>query len=410
MARSGVIETAALHVNHGLSPHAGEWAAQCAALAGRLGVPFEERALQVTRRAGHSLEAEARDARYAALAKMCERRGIRLLLTAHNANDQAETLLLNLVRGTGVAGLAAMDTTRSMGQVLLGRPFLDIFGLEIRHRVAELGLACVSDESNDDLHLTRNALRRRVLPALEQLAPDIVGKLGRSARLAGQAQALLDELGLADLRTANVDANGFDVSILRSLSQVRAANALRTWFRSFRSHAPSVAALEEMLSQLRDSESTARLELVHEGERLHVVRGRLVPVGDRTIAGDASSELRWDGEPALDVPAWGGRLVFEAVSGPGICADWLRSNRLSLRRRQGGERLKLDAHRPSRTLKNLYQEASIPDVERQCLPLLYAGERLVWAAGLGTDIRLVDAVTTPMPLRIALRWEAIRAG
>lgn len=398
------IDICALHVDHGLSENSARWAAHCVSFARRLGIPVEALKVRIERGAAPSLEAQARRARYAALTECCARRGVTVLVTAHNANDQAETLLLNLARGSGIAGLAAMCTDRPLGSVRLVRPFLEAPAAAIRACVEVLGLPCIADESNDDLRLTRNALRHTVMPALAAIAPDILAKLARTASLAAETQRLLDQLGLEDLGGEACDASGFDVARLRALSGERAANALRAWFRNFRAHAPSQTALTEMLAQLRAVPPSTRLDLVHEGEHLRVAAGRLVAAPRAAAACVTVTELRWNGEQTVGVPAWGGRIVFEVVAGPGIATHKLRSNPLTLRPRRGGERLKLDVQRPSRTLKNLYQEARITEPERQRLPLLFMGEQLVWAAGLGADVRILEPGGTS-PQHVALHWE-----
>jgi tRNA(Ile)-lysidine synthase len=398
----------ALHVDHGLSINARHWAQHCREFTEQRGIAIDVEQANVQRRGGASLEAVAREARYASLAAMCQRHRTDILLTAHNATDQAETVLLNLLRGAGVAGLAGMASARAFGDVVLVRPLIEIEAQAIRARLAELELAHIHDESNDNPAITRNAVRHSVIPALTAIVPDAIEKLARSASQARDAQELLDAQGLADLGAGRYDRDGFELAALRQLDALRAANALRAWFRKYRRHVPSSAALAQMLQQLRATSGASRLELVHEGEHFGIASGRfaaLLPVPEAMLGARSDEPLDWRGEPLIESTRWPGRLHFDVTRGPGLPASWLREARLCLRARKGGERLQIELARPSRTLKNLYQEAHVDQRERRHLPLLYADDRLVFAAGLGVDARFIDAVSEMRGERVALRWE-----
>ncbi len=376
----------AFHVNHGISPNAADWQTHCADFANACGVEFAARELDLTESRAASLEAQARAGRYDALADMAREHDVGLLLMGHNADDQAETVLINMLRGAGIAGVAAMSEARGHGAWTVARPLLPFSSASIRAAARSLGITPIEDESNGDPRYTRNALRSLVMPALREIFPDALNKIARTAQLASQSQVVLDEVGLADLGSDST-ADGFKVRRLRELSPERAANALRAWFRRYRPHAPSHAALTEMLAQLRTARVAAHLEIEHEGELFGVENGRFTPRGSAVELPQSPLELNWRGEATLDVPEWHGRLAFREVQAPGIRVELLREGVLTLRMRAGGERLKLDPNRPSRTLKNLYQESGIPERERPRLPLLFANDQLVWAAGLGADIR-----------------------
>ena len=338
----------AIHVHHGLSPNADAWAAFCRRLCKRWGVPLKVYRVSVSRD-GEGLEAAARRARYQAFANA----DADCIALAHNLDDQAETVLMNLLRGAGRRGASGMAReTRFRGKTLL-RPLLDVPRAEIEAYARRHRLAWVEDESNADEALTRNFLRRRVGPLLEKRFPAWKHSLARAARHFSSAEA-----GAGDL--------------LRKFLQTRGLRA------------PSEAKLLEMLKQL--TAGGARTSIDHDGTRLRVYRGKLSAqkIASRSAFTPAFVPLKWDGEPRLALPELGGELRFRRARGKGIDA---RRKPLGVRLRAGGERLQPDAKRPRRTLKNLFQEAGVPPWERDRLPLIVCGDDLVWVPGLGVDVK-----------------------
>jgi tRNA(Ile)-lysidine synthase len=323
----------ALHVHHGLSPHADEWARFCRALCRKWRIPLTVRRVKV-QKGGRGLEAAARAARRAALA----RHPADVIALAHQLDDQAETVLFNLLRGAGLRGAAAMPVLGRLGAKVLWRPLLAVPRREILAHARARGLAWVEDESNRDDALTRNFLRLHVGPLLETRFPRWRESLGRAARHFG----------------------GAEDKARRALREFLGARGLR---------APSEAKLVEMLRQLTGR--GARTAIAHDGATLRVYRGRV------------SVDRRADGE-----------LRLRPATGRGIDAARLARARVTLRARAGGERLQLDARRPRRTLKNLFQEAGIPPWRRERLPLLYCDDELVWVPGIG----------------VAASWQAARGA
>lgn len=339
----------ALHVHHGLSRNADRWSRFCASLCRRWGVPFAVRRVRVER-GGEGLEAAARAARYAAF---CRTRAGAVAL-AHQLDDQAETLLLNLLRGTGLAGARGMPVAGRHGGVLILRPLLEVPREAIRAYAKAQGLGWIDDESNDDEALTRNFLRRRVAPVIARRFPRWRESLARAARHFASAEA---------------DAS-------RMLRAFLAARGLR---------APSEARLAEMLRQLTHARADARVELRHDGAVLRVYRGRVA--AERAVAPTPFAPRTWDGAPRMALAPLGGELCFRRVRGAGIDPARIAEAPVVVRLRSGGERLQPDARRPRRTLKNLFQEAGVPPWQRARLPLLYCGADLIWAPGLGVDAR-----------------------
>ena len=401
LAARGTIALFALHVHHGLAVDADAWRDHCRAEAERLGATFDSERIAIDA-AGLSLEGEARRLRYAALVRLCERHDCAILMTSHHADDQAETVLLHLLRGAGVGGLAATARERWIDDVLLLRPLLDIPAATLRARVAEHELTVVEDPSNQDRRFTRNALRLEVMPALRRIAPTVAQRLVRTADHAASMQALLDEIGDEDLGEASAD---LDVDRLADLSPARAANALRVWIARRGMRAPSAASLKEMLEQLLHATPDAQIALLHERQTLRLYRGRVSI--DASHAPRAGFEtIAWHGESSIAVPNWHGRLDFIADATQGFDALALREGPLTLRERRGGERMRLRADGPSRTLKNLYQEAGVPAWERGRLPLVYLDDRLIYAAGIGPHANALRDRSQGLEL-VRLEWSSL---
>ena len=413
LQKRGLVEVFAFHIHHGLADDADQWLAQCADIAAAFGVAFDADHVTPGQR-GVSLEADARRLRYAALTRLAGRRGCVALLTAHHADDQAETVLVNLARGAGIGGLAATARSRMLpspdfaGIVLL-RPFLDLPGIRLRGYLKAYGLRHVDDPSNNDRRFTRNAIRHEVMPALRRIVPSIATRLTQTAAHAATMQSLLDEIGLEDLGHGQDDPDepagrndALEVDRLAALSRARAANALRVWLAHRGMRPPSAAALKEMLAQLTHAAPDAQIELLHEQQTLRVYRGRLsIDRGGPPRVGFKA--IAWNGEGRIDVPEWNGALHFtHAVDERGFDAFVLREGPLTLRERRGGERLRVRPDGPSRTLKNLYQEAGIAAWQRERLPLVYLGDRLLLAAGVGPN---ADAMTHALPGMDAMRIE-----
>lgn len=332
----------AIHVHHGLSANAGAWAEFCRKLCKRLAIPLSVVKVRVEQD-GKGLEAAARAARYAAFRKA----KADVIALAHNLDDQAETVLMNLLRGAGVRGAAGMAERSRLGAKTLWRPLLRTSRSEIERYAHENGLDWIEDESNANEALTRNFIRRSIGPILEQRFPQWKRSLARAARHFARKEA-----GREDL--------------------------LRQFLRSKGFKAPSEAKLAELLKQL--GSRSARIE--HDGTELGLYRGAIhfVAKGEKSFA-----PIPWQGERRIEMP--GGEVRFKRVRGEGIDCGAVKDATCSIRARSGGERLQPHPLRPRRTLKNLFQEAGIPPWERERLPLLYCGDALVWAAGLGVDER-----------------------
>lgn len=367
----------ALHINHGLQAAAHAWERHCRGVARTLAVPLTVRRVRVVRARGESPEAQARAARYAALAALLK--PAEVLLTAHQSEDQLETLLLQLLRGAGPAGLAAMPAVGMLGGHLLVRPLLEVSGSALRAWLRGQRLAWVEDESNRLERHDRNYLRAQVLPRLLARWPAAARTVGRSARLQAEAQGLLEELGRADVERAAV-GEALAASALRALTPARRRNALRYWLARAGQPAPDSRQLEQLAGPLLAARPDAHPEVSFGQAR--VVREReLLWLRPPAAAAPAALEQRWSWRRRrrCTLPAPFGTLSLEEDPGGPLDLDAL-APLLTLRNRRGGEQLRPRRNGPRRTLKALLQQAQVPLQERACLPLLYAGTQLV-AAG-----------------------------
>ena len=409
----------AFHVHHGISPHADAWLAHCGASAAALGVQFEATRV-VLEKSRSGVEAAARKLRYAALGTMCAAHGVKLMLTAHHLDDQAETVLLQLLRGSGTAGLSGMDGANAAPDLLanpdlvMARPLLPVSREELEAYVAEHAIAWVEDESNTHPRYARNALRHQVMPALAQAFPGYQERFARSAAHAQSAQRLLDELAGQDLAGALIDGC-IDVAALRAMSLDRAYNMLRHWFAQRGLRMPSTAWLSEMVAQLVEARPDAQLLVTHPDchirrhrDRLHItpkladLAGQRDPDDEGVIVKEGE-RFTWAGEASLAFPAYGGVLHIEEGE-QGIDAAWLREQNLQIDFRKGGERLKPAHNRPTRPLKYHYQANNVPAWERERLPIVTAGKDVLFAAGIGMDCH--HFATGPGP-HLIFRWESL---
>lgn len=394
------LQLSALHVHHGLSANADAWADFCADLCRSLGVPLRIVRVRVDDACGEGLEAAARRARYAAFAEV----EADWLALAHHRDDQAETLLLNLLRGAGAHGLAAMPAERPLtpGAALrLVRPLLAASRREIEDWLTSRGAAWIDDESNADERLRRNFLRNEILPRLAGVFPEPSAALARAAARLAESAALADAVARADAAGV-VDGETLLLPAFNALPAARRANLLRRELHCRGRRMPDARHLAEILRQLASAAADAAPRFAVDGGELRVERGRL-HFGAAPAAAPAS--LPWRGEVSL--PWAGGVLRFVEGVGVGLSRARLADAEVCVRGRIGGERLQPHPRRPRRPLKKLLQEGGVPASARQALPLLYCGDELVWVAGVGVDVRFAAA---PGEAGVLPIWEPPAAG
>lgn len=398
----------AVHVHHGLRPAANDWAKHCRALCRRLGVPLTVRKVKVLPGRGQSIEAVARDARYAALGRGL-RRG-EWLLTAHHVDDQLETMLLQLLRGAGVSGLAAMPRRAPLGTGWLLRPLLGETRPTLERWAAMHGLEWVEDDSNVDERFDRNYLRRRVLPLLRARWPAAATVAARSAAHLGEARELLEALAATDLAAIVADGHCIDLVRLGSLGVARQRNVLRHWLRMQGLAMPDATHLERIRSELPAARVDAQPRVRWEGGEVRRFRGRLYALAAAASAIPAPQPWSWRRRRRLALGAGLGELRL--VTDPhGELAAAALPLTLWVGAREGGERLVTEAGGPQRTLKELLRVAAVLPWDRGRLPVLFdsapgTAARVVAVPGIGTAAayRAVAGVT-PARGRLRLVWE-----
>jgi tRNA(Ile)-lysidine synthase len=400
---------AALHVNHQLSPNAGRWAAFCRTFCRERGIPFRGVKVRVVR--GDGTEAAARAARYAAYA----REPADYVVLAQHQDDQAETVLLQLLRGAGVKGLAAMPLLRREERGVRSkegtrdrqgcaphsspltphilRPLLDVTRQEILEYAKRRGLKWVEDESNTNTYFLRNFLRHEVLPVIARRFPGYRGTLARSAQHLAEASRVLDEVAAADA-AGHMDEGTLAIEALRRLPAARAKNLLRHFLSRRGVGMPGAERLDEALRQALTAKEDARVLIDLGDVALRRFENRLHAV-PKLAALRPGYARRWRGEKKLLLPELGGVLAMDRGRGAGISVARLRGRPVTIRVRRGGERLQPDAGRPRRSLKNLFQEARVPPWQRERLPLIFCGDELVWATGIGVDCAYSSARGEP---------------
>lgn len=368
------LKVSAVHVHHGLSPNADHWARFCAEQCASRSVPLTVHRLHLERKSGQSLEALARAGRYEHFMS-CD---VDVIALAHHADDQAETVLLQLLRGSGPRGLSAMPAFRRGTPALL-RPLLSQTRETLAAYARARGLGWIEDESNSDTTHRRNLLRHEIAPRLAAGFKGYPATLTRAASHQAEASALLDELAALDAEGA-IDDAGLDRAQLAGLSNARAANLLRWFLRREGLRPPSDARLADVLRQLRSASADARTRIAHDGAEIGCYRGRVVVHAPTT----ASFTVDWDGAPEVHLP--GGILAFEPADGEGIAVARLSIAPVTVRSRTGGERIRLAANRPRHAVKKLLQQASLTVWQRQALPLVWCGDALAAVPGIGVNV------------------------
>ena len=382
----------AIHVEHGISANAAEWSAFCRNLCRSMAIPLKIAQLKISREPGVSLEAAAREGRYSEFRKL----GADYVVLAQHLDDQAETLLLQLLRGAGVKGLSAMPIVGSIASSLekgvpnagpkLLRPMLDASRREIEEYAHAHVLRWITDESNADVAFDRNFLRHQILPLLETRFPSYRSAFLRASRHMAEASVLLDELAQADSAKCVISGR-LRIDELQKLSLARARNLLRYTLAQRGAILPSTVKLDEMLRQVLSLRPDATMHVVFGNAEIRCFRGEVYVSKARIGRTNANQEEwpRWHGEKELVIDELGGTIRFALREGTGINLNKLTQSPVTIRFRQGGERLRPDCKRPRRSLKNLLREASLPPWEREALPLIYSAERLVCVPSIGVE-------------------------
>ncbi|MGB7304197.1 MAG: tRNA lysidine(34) synthetase TilS [Burkholderiaceae bacterium] len=410
----------AVHIHHGLQPDADQWAKDCRHQAEALGVGFELRyADQSPKKFPGGVENWARNQRRVALREVAVRNNASVLMLAHHADDQAETVLMNLARGAGPDGLAAMRIRRSRDGLTVLRPLLAISRRVLRAYATAFDLDFVIDPSNADTSLTRNRVRHSVLPVLNEALPGFDQALVLSAENSADMVRAM-ELSLFGDGGPPAELDRIELASRHGLV---AAQMLRLWLRSRQLRSPGRARLAHMLNELVDS-SAAYAEVHHDGHRICRYRNRILARSEGDERGKPDSDdpavqsgradaevvgrfpLRWQGEPVIHLPAFNGELRFDPVAPGsfGLPATMLKSADLQVGPLLMSARIRMHPEGPSRRLKQLCQERGIPRWERAALPMIWHGDAPLFAAQIGANARWLIQ-SGGQHVALVLSWE-----
>jgi tRNA(Ile)-lysidine synthase len=389
----------AAHVDHGLHERSADWSAHCAQVAAALGAGFVEARVTVERDSGAGLESAAREARYGALRALLMPG--EWLLTAHHADDQLETLLLRMLRGTGVRGLRGIIAFGPCGAGWLGRPLLKFTRAELNAEASTRQLTWLEDPSNAEPRHDRNYLRLHVLPALRARWPAAAQHAERLAEQASDAERLLEARASDDARPL-VEHWHVPRAVLAALEPARQRNLLRYLLRALGLEVPSARKIEELRAALLESHAESHAHVSWPGGEGRIYRGALhlmAPLPPPSAAGAR-------GAVAVGAPWAGaeGRVeLVPAHDGRGLPQSWLVHG-LALRFRSGGERFRPQGRDHHHSLKDLYQERGIVPWMRDRVPLLYRGDELVAIGDLSVSADADEAPASEPRWRV--QWTA----
>jgi len=375
----------ALHVHHGLHPDADAWAAHARTRAQALGIACDVVRVRVDPR-GQGIEAAAREARLAAFAEALSGGGAMLL--AHHQDDQAETLLLRLLRGASVDGLGAMRAVRAHGAGLILRPWLDQPRAQLHQAAQELGIAWVEDPANADPKHDRSWLRQQAWPLLAARFPALGERL---ARLAGHAASVSDEieaLAAAQLeRLGGGDPASLSADGLLDLSDALFGAVLRRQARRLGVHPPGFHELRRIRAEVLLAKPDANPVLRQDGFEYRRYRDRLYLLDQRSAAPIGELTIEWPaGQPAVQLPGGLGMLALVDAVGDAVPA----AVDLRIGWRRGGERIRPVGSAHTRELRLLFQEQGVPPWRRERIPLLWHGGELLAAVGVASSARLAE--------------------
>ncbi|MCX4189136.1 tRNA lysidine(34) synthetase TilS [Methylophaga sp. OBS3] len=376
-----------VHVNHQLNPNSGQWANQCQQFADTLGLPITTLTVNVDLSSGASLEAAARQARYDAIARHIGDDGI--LVTGQHLQDQAETLMLQLLRGAGNRGLSAMSFASKWHKMTILRPLLQIEQSELVAYATHHQLPYVDDPSNDDDSIQRNFLRHKIWPLLKTRWPAVNQLLSRSADHLREAQSLLDEMAESDLKliSANFVEKTLSCSALLALSPARQRNVLRYFLHLTTSPLPTTVILQKIIDEVCAAKLDAQPLVQWSGNEAR-------RFGDKLYVQKSLPEVPPDWFTNINKPSSvglpdGRYLDWKKVSS-GIKQGCFDAG-LTVRFRQGGEKIQLAGHLHRHDLKNCLQQWQIPPWQRVRLPLLFAGEELLAVADHAISAKALTA-------------------
>ena len=374
------IKLNAIHIHHNLSKNADDWHTFCTKECKKLGVTVKSEKINIKQDLSMGIEAAARKSRYQVL----EAYRKDILALGHHQNDQAETLLLQLFRGSGLNGLAAMPTFDK--ERLIWRPLLKVNKEIIEGYAKENNVIFIEDESNNNLQFDRNFLRQEILPLIKSRYPDIINTISRSSENIAEGLNLHKAIAKEDANLYfSENKERLSLSMLKSLERERVVNLIRWWLDVNKQLMPSKKTMSELYNQIKDVRKDALLNVdISDMTSIKAYRDELFLV-KKTIK-LSPYELIWRGEGVVELPG-NSKLIFKKSLGAGFSLSKIGSKILTIQNRTGGESFKPKNNQPTRTLKYLLQTSNIPPWKRQLMPLVFSENDLVAVPNFGVHYK-----------------------
>jgi len=388
------LKLSAIHVHHGLSKNADNWGQVCFDECKKLDVDFSQKKINIDNSEGIGIEASARKARYQILHQLSNE----FLVTAHHQNDQAETLMLQLLRGSGLKGLASMPSYDEKRH--LWRPFLKLSRDLIEEYAKNNNIRFIEDESNKNIEFDRNFLRLEIFPKLIKRFPQTIKSLGRSADLVAEGLNLNKAIAKEDAKNYfSEDFIKLNTKIFSTLPRDRVVNLIRWWLDKNQQKMPSQKIMDQIYTQIISAKKDAQIN-IHISSEMSVRAYKNFLWLVKIKKEKNSYDLIWKGEDIFELPG-SGKLLFKPCLGKGISLEKVGSSILRIQNRKGGERFKPKRNQPTRTLKYLLQEMNMPPWEREFLPIIYSEDMLVAVPNYGVHH---EFVTDKDKMGLIIEW------
>ena len=371
----------ASYIDHGLSKNTDDWQDFCRKTCKEMGVFFETKSINIENISELGIEGAARELRYQALASLSDDM---VIATAHHENDQAETLLLQLIRGAGLKGLACMSEFDHFKNIW--RPLLRVQRQDLETFAFENHIQYIEDESNQDTRFDRNFLRKDILPKLYERFPHASKTISRSAGLIADGLNLHQSIAEDDsLIYFSENITRLNLLMIQNLSRERVTNLIRWWLERNKQKMPSLKIMHEIYKQIKTIKKDTQIIInISQDTAIRAFKNELWLVPTKEDQRDY--EIYWRGENEIILPDMS-RLLFKKSKGHGISIDKLGTNTIRIQNRKGGERFKPVHNQPTRTLKYLLQKSDLPPWERDQLPMLYVEDNLIAVPSFGVDYK-----------------------
>ena len=361
-----------IHINHNLNEHSNDWAQFSSEICEKYDLPLICESVE-PKRHGKGLEADARELRYQSFRDVIQ--DDEYLLTGHHQDDQMETLLYRIFRGTGIDGLMAIRREIKFGKGFLYRPMLNISREKIEEYAQLKNLKWIYDSSNDDSSYDRNFLRKDIIPSIKKRWPSVENKVSRLSVIAEQNQLLLNELATEDVGPLK-NYNHLDIETLSEKSYPRIINIFRFMIKKNNMSVPSMQVLNEGIKTLMHSKSKSP-SMTWNDNTIRRYKHRLYFLNSALNSpNDLSNEMSWDIKKTINLGKNLGSIQARFLNGEGISLNRCPSN-LAIKYRKGGEEIKPSGHKITKSLKNLFQENNVLPWVRDKIPLIYVDQELI---------------------------------